>query len=392
MSETIKLYEHDSHLCAFDAMVLSCVPQQNAYAVVLDRTAFYPLGGGQPADRGQLGDVRVIDVRNQSGCIVHLTDAPLSPGELTHGEIDWPYRRMLMQQHSGEHIVSGLIHSRFGYDNTGFHMGAASTVIDFSGPISAEQLQQIECAANEVIYQNLPVLTQVPSEELRTKMQYRSKIPLRGRVRIVQIPGVDQCACCGTHVKYTGEIGLIHLFAPQKHKGGTRFQLLCGDKALRDYQQKDAQIASLSSLLSAKPEEVYTSASHLREQYEKLRRQVDELALQVLRQRVEQIDVQAPLLCCITQGLTPVQLRQYCLLLCEKATQVLVISGSDATGYQYAWGSLKQDARSLHQIWAAQCGARGGGTQELLQGKCNCPRTQMEQALLALQVQVQWVV
>lgn len=392
MCETVKLYEQNSHLCAFDAVVLSCTPQEDRYAVVLDRTAFYPLGGGQPADIGQLGTARVMDVRNQAGRIVHLTDTQLVPGELVHGEIDWPHRRTLMQQHSGEHIVSGLIHARFGYDNTGFHMGAASTVIDFSGPISAEQLQEIECAANEVIYQNLPVLTQVPPEGERAKMQYRSKIPLHGRVRIVSIPGVDQCACCGTHVKHTGEIGLIRLFAPQKHKGGTRFQLLCGDKALRDYQQKGAQIAGLSALLSARPEEVLTAATHLREQYEVQRQQVNALTLQLLRQQAEQIVVHAPLLCCVTQGLTPVQVRQYCLMLCEKASQVLVVNGTDEAGYQYAWGSLKQDARPLHQIWTAQCGAKGGGTQELLQGKCACTRTQIEQALLALQVQIQWVV
>ncbi len=391
MHQTVKLYEEDSHLCAFDAVALSRTAQEDRFAIVLDRTAFYPLGGGQPADVGQLGTARVTDVRNQSGCIVHWTDTPLVPGELVHGEINWPRRRMLMQQHTGEHIVSGLIHARFGYDNTGFHMGAASTVIDFNGPISSEQLQELECAANEVIYQNLPVLTQCPTEQERAHMTYRSKIPLSGRVRIVTIPGVDQCACCGTHVKYTGEIGLIHLFGAQGHKGGTRFQLLCGEKALHDYQQKSAQIAGLSALLSAKPEDVLTPAAHLREQYEAQKHQVEELTLQLLRYKAEQIDVQAPLLCCVTQGLTPVQLRTYCLMLCEKAAQVLVINGTDAQGYQYAWGSLTQDIRPFYQRWATQCQAKGGGTQELSQGKCACTRAQIQQALAALPIEAQWV-
>ena len=154
---TEKLYYLDSHLTKFSAVVLSCQPGKHGYDVVLDRTAFYPEGGGQPGDQGVLGGVRVTDTHEAGGQIVHYCDHPLEVGETVEGEIDWNRRFDLMQQHSGEHIVSGLIHARFGYDNVGFHMGHDAVTIDFNGPMEPEALAEIEAQANEAVWRNTEV-------------------------------------------------------------------------------------------------------------------------------------------------------------------------------------------------------------------------------------------
>ena len=220
--QTRKLYYEDSHLTQFTAQVLSCEGEKEHYAVVLDATAFYPEGGGQAGDTGMLGGVRVLDTRERGETVVHLCAAPLTLGQIVEGVIDWDARFARMQQHSGEHIVSGIINRRYGYHNTGFHMGADRITIDFDGVIPEEALRDIETEANGAVWANLPIKCWYPSPEELPNVTYRTKRALPWPVRIVEVPGFDRCACCGTHVKATGEIGIIKLLSVVGFRGGTR--------------------------------------------------------------------------------------------------------------------------------------------------------------------------
>ena len=219
---TEKLFYQDSHIAEFEAEVLSCTAAGAGYEIELDRTAFFPEGGGQYADTGMLGGVRVTDVQERDGRVLHMTDGPLDAGMRVTGRIDWEERFMKMQQHSGEHIVSGLVHARFGYNNVGFHLGTEDCTMDFGGVLTDEQLMEIEREANRAVWKNLEIEALYPTEEELKKLQYRSKIEIEGQVRIIVIPGYDVCACCAPHVKRTGEIGLIKLNHMQHYKGGVR--------------------------------------------------------------------------------------------------------------------------------------------------------------------------
>lgn len=231
---TEKLYETDSHLCDFTAKVLSCEPLSDAeWMVLLDRTAFFPEGGGQPADVGTLGSALVKDVKEQEGCVQHRTDAPVPVGAEVHGHVDWNRRFPMMQLHSGEHIVSGLVRQLHGFDNVGFHMGSDAVTMDFNGELSDLDLREIEERANEAVFANLAVSALYPEPDRLSGLAYRSKKERVEDVRIVSIPGYDACACCGVHVARTGEIGLIKLLFARRYKGGTRVEMVAGWMALR---------------------------------------------------------------------------------------------------------------------------------------------------------------
>jgi len=250
MTMTKKLYDLDSHRRDFTAEVLRCDADGERYAVVLDQTLFFPEGGGQPADTGVLGGARVLDVQITQEAIVHYTDAPLTPGAQVRGEIDWPQRFRRMQGHSGEHIISGLIHSEYGLDNVGFHLGQDTITMDYNGELTWPQLMHIEQLANEAVYRNVPIRTEYPSPEQLAQMTYRSKLDLTEDVRIVTVEGYDVCACCAPHVSCTGEIGAIKFTSVMRHRGGIRVTILCGSDAEMDYREKSAQIAALSGELA----------------------------------------------------------------------------------------------------------------------------------------------
>ena len=231
--ETEKLYYADPFLTEFDARVLACEAEKGGYAVVLDRTAFYPEGGGQPYDTGVLGGVEVSEVHEKAGVVTHKCAAPLPVGETVHGRLDWARRFDHMQQHSGEHICSGLICARYGCDNVGFHMGAESVTIDFNADIPWEELLELEAAANRYIYEDHAIDIQLHRGAELDAIDYRSKKPLEGDVRIVTFPGADCCACCGTHVMRSGQVGIVKFLSVQKFREGVRIELLCGGRAYR---------------------------------------------------------------------------------------------------------------------------------------------------------------
>ena len=263
--ETRKLYYEDCLLKEFTATVLSCTETEKGFSVILDATAFYPEGGGQACDLGTLADANVLDVRESGESVVHLCDKALPEGSSVTGKILWSRRLDLMQQHAGEHIVSGIIHRRWGGHNVGFHMGADTVTIDFDCPIPVEALAEIEQEANGAVYENLPIKCWYPAEDLLPTVPYRSKKALPWPVRIVEIPGYDICACCGVHVAYTGQIGLIKLLSCIKFHEGVRIEMLCGKRAFSYLSRIYDQNRLVCQAFSAKPLETGTAAQRMNE-------------------------------------------------------------------------------------------------------------------------------
>lgn len=366
---TEKLYEIDSHQKEFDAEVLSCEPEGKGYKVVLSRTAFFPEGGGQYADTGMLGDAYVYDVQEKEKVLCHMTQKPFAAGEPVHGKIDWEKRFVRMQQHTGEHIISGLVHGRFGYNNVGFHLGADYCTMDFDGPITKEELREIELEANRIVYQNLDIEILYPSKEELEKMEYRSKIEIEGQVRIVNIPGVDTCACCAPHVKKTGEIGNIKLVNMINYKGGERISMLCGFRALFDHREKEESVRAVSMLLCAQEGEIVEAVEHLKAEQLTLKGRVAELQQKMLSYRAKEIDVTADVTAVFDSELSGNAPRELMnLLLKQGASVCAVFAGTDEKGYRYVIGSHKEDVRSLGRRLNEVFKGRGGGKPEMVQG------------------------
>ena len=285
--ETEKLYYQDPYLTAFTARVLSCEKSKSGWAVVLDRTAFYPEGGGQPADHGTLGAVRVTDVHETKGVIFHTCDSPVEIATQVAGAVDWPRRFDHMQQHSGEHILSGLLCSLYHCDNVGFHLGADTVTIDYNAELTWEQVMAAEKAANEVIWQDTPVDITFPAPDALARLNYRSKKALTGQVRIVAFPGADCCACCGTHVRRAGEVGIIKVLSCQKFREGVRLEILCGSRAYRYLSQVYDQDRAVAQLLSVKPQDTLAAAERQAEELAAAKQRMTELEDQLFSLRAQ---------------------------------------------------------------------------------------------------------
>ena len=366
---TDKLYNVDSHMREFDAVITACRKKDEVYEVILDRTAFFPEGGGQYADTGILGNVHVLDVQEKEGGICHYTDDILAVGEYVHGVIDWEKRFESMQQHTGEHIVSGLVHSRFGYNNVGFHLGVDYCTMDFDGPLTKKELREIERAANRVVYQNLPVEVLYPEKGELADLEYRSKIEIDGQVRIVHIPGVDTCACCAPHVRMTGEIGNIKLVNMMNYKGGERIYMLCGYRALNDHVQKEANARAISSRLCVKEEEIAEAVEQLKEEQASLKNEIIRLQKKLSEYRAGLIDVSEPVVTVFEDDLTGHAPRELMNRLLERGAEICaVFAGTDTTGYRYVIGSARRDVRPLCKKLNEAFAGRGGGKPEMVQG------------------------
>ena len=369
---TEKLYYTDSHIHEFSARVLSCEKAKKGFAVVLDKTAFFPEGGGQPADTGIIGPAAVRDVQEQNSEIFHYTDQALTPGEEYACALDWEQRLCRMQNHSGEHIFSGITHKLYGFDNVGFHMGAECMTIDFSGELSWEQLTEIETLANQAVRDDLPVKTCFPGPEALSQMEYRSKLELTRDVRIVEIPGTDRCACCAPHVKRTGEIGLIKLLSAERHRGGVRIELVCGMDALRECRLMQENVTAVSGLLSAKRAKSAAAVERVLAEQARLKERVAELSMALARLKAERFGYTEGNICVFDKVLDEVALRELVNLLMEKCGGMAgAFSGSDETGYMYIIGSKNIDLRSHSREINAAINGKGGGTAEMIRGRAS---------------------
>ena len=375
---TEKLFYQDSHRSTFTAIVQEVRPSGNGYEIILDRTAFFPEGGGQSSDTGSLGGVSVSDVQEIDGKIIHYTDGPLVEGTEVEGCIDWTERFSKMQQHTGEHIVSGLIHKIYGYHNVGFHLGTDSVTLDFNGVVPKEKLHEIEQLANEAVAKNLPVQVLYPTDEELSKISYRSKIEIEGQVRIVVIDGYDVCACCAPHVKQTGEIGLIKLVGMQNYKGGVRISMLCGFRALEDYYQKEKNNREIAVMLSAKEYETAVEVERLQEELAMKKAKIAELEQKFLEQKVETLDISGEIVC-LFEETDPVMTRELVNLLLKKgAKMAAVFSGNEREGYRYVLGSRSLDVRENGKLLNEAFHGRGGGKPEMVQGTVQGKREEIE--------------
>ena len=377
---TEKLFYQDSHRTEFTAKVISCEEAKDGYRVVLDQTVFFPEGGGQYADTGMLEDTEVTDVHEKDDVIYHTTKAPLEAGSEVAGKINWDERFEKMQQHTGEHIVSGIVHERFGYNNVGFHLGSDYCTMDFDGPISKEQLKEIEAAANEAVYQDLEIKILYPSKDELKDLDYRSKIEIEGQVRIVEIPGYDVCACCAPHVKTTGEIGAIKLVSMVNYKGGERITMLCGRRAMRDYEKKDSMTKEISALLCAKEYEVAEAVVRLKDEQNRMKSQLAEMQQKLLEYRVAEIAVDQKIVTVFDSTLSGNLPREMMNKLLDKGAEICaVFAGTDEEGYRYVIGSRSEDVRPLSKMLNTMFQGRGGGKPEMVQGSVKGTRTEIEE-------------
>lgn len=382
MADTVKLFYDDTHLHEFDATVLSCQPDGDTYKVVLDRTAFFPEGGGQYGDIGFLNDVKVIDTKEKAGIVYHRTVSPLNEGEQVRGKLDWEVRFERMQQHSAEHIISGIVHNRFGYDNVGFHLGEDYCTMDFNGPISKEELREIEIEANEAVFKDTDIFTLTPSKEELKDMVYRSKIEIEGQVRIIYIPGYDTCACCAPHLTKAGEIGLIKLVDMANYKGGVRINMLSGRRALKDYVIKQDNAKTIGSMLCAKENEIAVTVEKMKEEQISMKGRIMELEQQLLTFKAQSIDVTDEVVCVFDENLSGNGPREMMNILLERGAKVCaVFAGTDEAGYRYVIGSKSEDVRSICKMLNGQFSGRGGGKPEMVQGSLKGARADIEAAL-----------
>ena len=376
--QTRKLYYEDSHMTTFEAEVLSCEARGEAFAVVLSATAFYPEGGGQAADTGVLGNVRVLATREEGETVVHLCDGALEAGATVTGTIDWEKRFLRMQQHSGEHIVSGIINRRFGLHNTGFHMGNESITIDFDGVVPAEELPSIEAEANSAVWGNIPVKCWYPSEEELPGVFYRTKKALPWPVRIVQVPGFDSCACCGTHVKMTGEIGLIKLFSVVPFRGGTRMEMACGAQALDALNRTYEQNKQVSQAFSAKIWETGAAARRMNETLAQQKYRLTGLEMRIFRTIAAGYAGQGDILH-FEESLDSTGVRELADAIAEKCGGVAaVFSGSDAEGYAFCLVAREGDLRQRGRDMVKALNGRGGGKPNCQQGRVQAAKAEIE--------------
>ncbi|MBE6753671.1 MAG: hypothetical protein E7559_04870 [Ruminococcaceae bacterium] len=376
---TEKLYDADSGMREFSARVLSCEAQKKGWTVVLDRTAFFPEGGGQPGDTGTLGGVRVTDTRIKDGIIYHYTESPLEQDTSVTGVIDWEQRFRRMQNHSGEHIVSGTIHRLFGYNNVGFHMGSEDVTIDIDGPMTEENIREVERLANRTVCENVSIIARYPDgEELKT-LEYRSKLDLTENVRIVTIEGCDMCACCAPHVARTGEIGIIKLLDFGSYKGGVRIHMLCGYDALEDYERRCDATRRLSALLSAKQGEVAEAAERLAGELSACKQELARLRKTYIDMRAKEIAPTDGDICIVEQDLTREDMQRLADAAADKCGGLCaVFSGSDAAGYSYVIVSRHDDLTALRGRINELLKGKGGGSKEMLSGKAGCTRSEAE--------------
>ena len=392
---TEKLFYKDSYTKEFQARVLSCTECKESYQAVLTRTAFFPEGGGQSADTGFFytedgREIPVTDVQEKDGIVFHYITSPVKEGEEIKGKLDFEERFSKMQQHTGEHIISGLVNRHFGYHNVGFHLGTEEVTMDYDGILTQEDLEQIEMEANQAVAENIPVVVLYPSEEELKNITYRSKIEIEGQVRIVQIPGYDSCACCAPHVKETGSIGLVKIVGAIHYKGGMRVSMLCGFRALSDYRMKERNVVKISNLLSAKQEDTAHAVERLGQEVNRQKEKIKNLQQRYVELCLEEAGNQAKTdpeknILLFVEELDAGARRNFvnaAMDMTEGYAGVFV--GNDEEGYQYVLGSRSRDIQDAGKKLNARFQGKGGGRPPMIQGSLNGKEQALKELILHL--------
>ena len=378
MQPTEKYFEANAYRTQAEGRILAIEPDgKGGGKAALDGTVFYPEGGGQPADRGTLtladGTVlTVTDVHESAGVIWHTVASlpeSVSAGAVVTEAIDWTWRFDKMQQHTGEHILSGILHRMFGAETVGFHIGSDAVRMDTSVPISAEGLREAELAANRIVWQNVPVVITYPTREELAALTYRSKKEIEGQVRIVTIPGADVCACCGTHTASTGAVGQIKILASENYKGGVRLSIVCGERALLAAQAMRERQADIGALLSAKPSETANAVHRVYDEYTALKFAHFGLCGQLFDALAAQV-VPGEDALRIVPGLDPDGLHRLAVRLSEATTGLCAALTPNEKGTGYCLAQAGGDVRALTKALNATLNGRGGGKPGICQGSC----------------------
>lgn len=375
MSEinTVRLYDRDAYARVFEATVISCQEitkeDRRLYEVVLDQTLFFPEEGGQSPDKGVINDIQVTDVQINNEIITHYLESAISAGSKVMGRIDWAHRFNNMQQHSGEHVFSGIVHKKFGYDNVGFHLSDQVVTMDFNGVLTAEQVAEIEWEVNQAIAQNVEIVISYPSKDELASIKYRSKIDIEGQVRIVTVTGYDVCACCAPHVRRTGEIGGLKVMNLQNYKGGVRISILCGLRALEAFREKCSIVSDLTAFLTTGQENLVTTVQKLKASNQSLSSELSAAKQQLLNQKLSDIPEDQANVIIFESGIDTKIVRNVVNGLVKKHSGICgLFVGSDSEGYNYVIGSSSQDCKILANTLREKLGAKGGGSPQMIQG------------------------
>lgn len=389
LSKTIRLYDADAYQTEFEATVLACEEVEKkdgkVYQVWLDQTLFFPEEGGQSPDMGTIDGVEVLDVQIKNEVITHTLAAPLTVGTTVKGVVDWKHRFYNMQQHSGEHIFSGIVHKKFGYDNVGFHLSDSIVTMDFNGVISPKEITEIEEKVNQAIIENIPVEVSYPSKEELKELDYRSKIEIEGQVRIVTIPGYDVCACCAPHVRRTGEIGSLKVMNAQSYKGGVRVSILCGFRALDAFRQKADIITELMAEFSTSQDAILDNVKKLKGANQTMKNQLAAAKQELMEYKVSAIPEDSENAILFEADLETPVVRGVVNGLVEKFAGIsAVFVGNDENGYQFIVGSKNKDCRQIAATLREKLSARGGGSDKMIQGSVAATQLQIEELLATL--------
>ncbi len=385
---TEKLYYSDSKLFEFSARIIATEAYGKSYAVILDKTAFFPEGGGQQSDTGYIENYPVVDVQEVNGSILHILKCDCLPslGEEVFCRIDAEKRFYRMQSHSGEHIVSGIAHSLYGAENVGFHMDDTLMTVDFDIPLTKEQLIVIEEKANECVYRNLPVKAFIVSTEEAAQFSYRSKLEFTDDVRLVEIENIDLCACCAPHVSYTGEIGIIKILTCVSHRGGVRITLICGKTALDDYIMKHNSTMDIASQLCSKHNETASAVKKLTESNSSQKYGFSvkqKILLEIIADRIRDDSIIVEFF----NNLSMDDLRELCNFTKNKCSLMcIMLSGDDNNGYSYCAFSESQHLSSIIKCFNEECNGSGGGRGNMLQGKAKAERALIEKFFAELEI------
>ena len=378
---TERLYDN-SKLTTFEATVTSCSPAGKYYELTLDRSAFFPEGGGQKGDVGLIDSVKVLDTYEKNGEVVHKCTAPIEAGMQVCGEVDADIRLRRMQNHSGEHLLMGLIHRKTGFENVGFHLGSDDVTLDLDGVIPTETLIECEFLANKAIAADLPVTISYPDSESLKTLEYRSKLEMTENVRIVTIEGVDVCACCAPHVASTGQIGIIKVLSAESYKGGTRLHILCGLDAFELIRNRMDELSVISRLLSAKPEKILEQTKRLIDENDALKRQLADIEQRKAARIISSLSNSTRgSFCVFTEGLNTASMRDIANEAVKLTDGAAGIFCKTENGWNYIIASDSLPLRSMSAQINSALNGKGGGSDKMLQGSCMAERSAIEDAI-----------
>ncbi len=388
---TKKLYDYDAYATDFEACVISCEEIKVAdksgvenilYEIILDQTLFFPEEGGQTPDKGFLDEIEVVDVQIRKDVIKHFITRPVEVGTNVKGTIDWQHRFFNMQQHSGEHLFSGLAHRKYGLRNVGFHLSNQIVTMDFDKALTEEQLKEMEWEINQAIVANVEIKTGYPSKEGLAVLEYRSKIEIDGAVRIVEIPGYDICACCAPHVHRTGEIGMFKIQNVQNYKGGMRISFLCGFRALEEYRKKSEIISELSGMLTTNQDNVVDHVSKLKTQVQSLKTQLSNAKQTLMESKIAEIPADQKNVFLFERDIDTPVMRTVVNKLVESHDGICgIFVGDDENGYNFIVGSKTIDCREIATKLREELNARGGGKAPMIQGSVEAAKDSIARTL-----------